>query len=905
MDVSYKYMKLRRFDENSDKMFSWHMLFLMCAGFIVNYGISQLVLLLKVPLYLDNIGSVITAALGGPLVGMTVGFLSNIASYTGDPNSLYFGILTVLIALTSAICSKNGLYKRWWGFIIAASLFMLIGGATGSLISWYLYGGQVGGTISEPFALYFLHKGFTPFWAQFTGDMVVDFADKTITTLALWAFLKFYPKRLFNLYPLSYLYDRNDTEIEKECERQHTRFSEHSIYSRLVFTIGHALVIECALTTVIGTLYYQRAQKKQYLEDTQSAARVAAGLVDGNKIDEFRANGQSAPGYAETKANLELVRSKSNNIVYIYVYQIEPKGCHVVFDLDTAEVPGEKCGTITDFDHDFSSYLQQLFNGEDIPPVVTNGEYGWLFTAYASVKDSAGHTKAYVGADKKAIDYIRGILNYIIRIMAVEFALSVIVIGFVIWYAQRKIVDPITSLVEQTLIFDKTEPSKWLTSDTIRYHKPVTTGDEIQTLYETVTNVEGNVSRNMMKLLEAAELERKNRELAEAVKKADALNEAKTEFYSRMSHDMRTPMNGILGLVQLSKEEKDAAVLHANIHKIGEAGNYLLGLINDTLDISKLESNKLTLCPAPMYAQEFMTSLADMITPSLKSKKINYHVVNNGINLDVWILSDKLRLQQIFANLLSNAIKFTPKGGIVTLTLDTLGGDEKVDHAMFTIRDSGIGMSKDFVSNGLFHPFSQEHNELTSRYAGSGLGLAIVKNLLDLMHGTIEVQSELGEGTTFIIKLDFIKVPLECVTRELNSEESQIDDKVFFGKHILLAEDNDLNAEIATSMLENIGIVVERVANGQEALERINNGKTDEFDLILMDIRMPVMDGITATKLIRGIGTEYSKEIPIIAMTANAYLEDREQTKAAGMNEHLATPIDANLLRKTLMKYFV
>lgn len=189
MDVSYKYMKLRRFDENSDKMFSWHMLFLMCAGFIVNYGISQLVLLLKVPLYLDNIGSVITAALGGPLVGMTVGFLSNIASYTGDPNSLYFGILTVLIALTSAICSKNGLYKRWWGFIIAASLFMLIGGATGSLISWYLYGGQVGGTISEPFALYFLHKGFTPFWAQFTGDMVVDFADKTITTLALWAFL--------------------------------------------------------------------------------------------------------------------------------------------------------------------------------------------------------------------------------------------------------------------------------------------------------------------------------------------------------------------------------------------------------------------------------------------------------------------------------------------------------------------------------------------------------------------------------------------------------------------------------------------------------------------------------------------------------------------------------------------
>lgn len=896
-------MKIRQYDENTKNLFSWYMVGLIVFGIVFNFGIRQLVLLFKIPLYLDNIGSVIVGALGGPLPGMITGFISNMMGYTGEPSVLYFGILTIFIALTSAIFSRYGLFKRWWGFVLAAICFAIIGGVAGSVIGWLLYGGRVDETFLKPFVLFFVKKGFAPFWAQFTSDIIVNVADKTITTVVLFLFLRFYPKKLHDFFPFSYLYDRSDAEIQKEYENQHSRYKKYSIYSRIVRLASIAMIVLSVLTTTTGGIYFYRSQKEQYIQNCMSAARVAESVIDGDKIDEYLEKGPSVKGYAEIKELLTKIRDNCTNIEYLYVYQIHPDGCHVVFDLDTPTVKADECGAVIDFDEDFRPYFEDLFVGKEIPPVISNGEYGWLVTAYSPVKDSAGQTKAYVGADNSAVELIKSILTYLIQLIAVQFAIYVIVICCTIRYAQRKISDPITALVQQSLAFDKTEPSKWLTSEAWRNRKISSTQDEIQTLSETISGIEANVSRSMIQLLESAELERKNRELAEAVKKADALNEAKTEFYSRMSHDMRTPMNGILGLVELSKEEKEASVLHTNIHKIGEAGNYLLGLINDTLDISKLESKKLSLNVTPIYAKEFITSLADMITPSLKEKDITYEVINHGVRLDIWFSSDKLRLQQIFANLVSNAIKFTPRGGMVTLTLDNRSESDEETHDRFILRDSGIGMSKDFMEHGLFRPFSQEHNELTSQYAGSGLGLAIVKNLIELMHGSISVESELGEGTTFTIDLDFKKVPPNEVAKMIHSAQEKIPEAHFNGKRILLAEDNELNAEIAMSLLGHMGLVVERVENGQLAVARFVDQSKQPFDLILMDIRMPIMDGITAAKIIRSGDSNYAKTVPIIAMTANAYQEDREQTKAAGMDAHIAKPIDTKILKEVLARY--
>src|SRR5574344_841655 len=896
-------MHIQKYSNNSEKMFSWHVLPLMAGGVVINFGMRWLAILLQLPLYLDNIGSVIVAALGGPLPGMAVGYVSNFLGSFGEPDALYFGVLTVLIALSSAICSKYGLFKHWWGFVVVDILFILIGGAIGSVIGWFLYGGQVGGTISEKYAFYLLKKGFEPFTAQFVGDIIVDAEDKTITTVMLWAALRFYPKKLYDWFSLSYLYDRSEDEIAKVCAKQKARYKKQSVYSRIIVILAIAMIVLSILTTSLGALYYKRAEKEQFIKNAKSAAQVATIVVDGNKIDEYLEKGPAAEGYDETEALLSKIRENIVNVKYLYVYKLTEKGCYVVFDVDTPDMPGEACGTFDQFEKEFVPYREQLIKGEPIPPIMVNDKFGWLISVYIPLKNSAGQTTAYIGADVSAVDYVKGVLTYLIKLIFMEIGIFLIVIACSIWYAQKKIAEPITALVEQTLVFDKTEPSKWLTSETWRNRKEVTTGDEIQTLYETLSGVEANVSRNMVKLLESAELERKNRELAAAVKKADALNEAKTEFYSRMSHDMRTPMNGILGLVQLSKEEKDATVLHTNIHKIGEAGNYLLGLINDTLDISKLESKKLSLNLTPVYAQDLITSLSDMMVPSLKNKNISYEVINNGVRLDVWFNTDKLRLQQIFANLVSNAIKFTPKGGRVTLTLDNINDTGKIALDKFTLRDTGIGMSKEFLKEGLFHPFSQEHNELTTQYAGSGLGLAIVKNLVELMHGTIKAESELGEGTTFTITLQFDILSQEEVNNKLHSDEKKKSTVNLTGKHILLAEDNELNAEIAIAMLQKEGIVVERAQNGQVAVDDFNASKDGAYDLILMDIRMPIMDGITAAKKIRSINTDYAKKIPIIAMTANAYLEDREQTKAAGMNEHVAKPIDVAVLKDVLIKY--
>ncbi|MDD3402133.1 MAG: ATP-binding protein [Hespellia sp.] len=378
--------------------------------------------------------------------------------------------------------------------------------------------------------------------------------------------------------------------------------------------------------------------------------------------------------------------------------------------------------------------------------------------------------------------------------------------------------------------------------------------------------------------------------------------QARTDFFARMSHDMRTPMNGILGMISLTKQAKDMDEVTSNMNKAEASGRYMLSLINDTLDLQKLESGKMKFHYQTVRAGEFFDDLAEIIKSSAEQKGVTFEIEEIQVDKESYISIDVIRVNQILTNLVSNAIKFTPKGGSVKIIIECLESDYNMEYFKIRIQDTGIGMSDEFLKNNLFQAYAQESNQMSDQYAGSGLGLAITKNLVDLMQGRIEVDSELGEGTTFTVWLDFERV--ECAYAAegitLQKEREMQNQTKLRGKKILLCEDHPLNAEIAKRLLEKAGCEVTWAKDGQSGLDMVAKSAAHAYDAVLMDIRMPVMDGITAAKKIRGLERQDAKTLPILALSANAYDDDIRKCKEAGMNAHIAKPIEPARLYEVL-----
>lgn len=415
-----------------------------------------------------------------------------------------------------------------------------------------------------------------------------------------------------------------------------------------------------------------------------------------------------------------------------------------------------------------------------------------------------------------------------------------------------------------------------------------------------------------------------NRKLRLAVAQADSANQAKTEFLSRMSHDMRTPMNGILGLSYIMENEDDIEAIKAEIPQLRESGEYLLQLINDVLEVNKIEIGSVALKPEVCSGELLFQSIIDMIQPSMEQKNIEFKFEKNYEEWNYLVL-DEQRVKQIFMNLLSNAEKFTPSGGRVDFIMEMVSKDATRIRNRFIIRDTGIGMSEEFLSK-IYEPFAQENRIPSDSTMGTGLGLAIVKKLVDLMGGTIEVKSKIDEGTEITLYMDFLLAERPEHVKDNNTEineKNAVEEKQGItenakeetsnaeegatneetpleGIHMLLCEDHPLNAKIAIHMLKNMGISVTWAENGQLGVELFEKSPVNTFDGILMDIRMPVMDGLEAARTIRSLNREDAQTIPIIAMTANAFAEDVEASFAAGMNEHLAKPVEPQKLFDTL-----
>ena len=400
--------------------------------------------------------------------------------------------------------------------------------------------------------------------------------------------------------------------------------------------------------------------------------------------------------------------------------------------------------------------------------------------------------------------------------------------------------------------------------------------------------------------LAAKDTKKLNDKLEIALKKAEDASLAKTRFLNNMSHDIRTPMNAILGYSQLMEEElkeKDLPETSDHLEKLQQSGNLLLSIINNVLDMARIESGKMEIDENYGRIEDIRQTLFEIFGDEAKKKNIALHYT---INVEhEHILTDTTKVKEIFVNILSNAIKYTPSGGSVMINIDELVCDEPGYMMVRTrVSDTGIGMSQDYLTK-IFDAFTRERNTTKSKITGSGLGMSIVKRYVDLLGGTIDVESEPGKGSTFTVTLKH-RIADESYYVKKHDEGSGTASKILEGRNILLAEDNDLNAEIAEAILERAGLKTERVEDGIQCVNKITKMPVGTYDMILMDIQMPRMDGYKATQAIRHLPDKDKACIPIVAMTANAFEEDKRNAVAAGMNGHIAKPIQIDKLLSML-----
>ncbi len=418
----------------------------------------------------------------------------------------------------------------------------------------------------------------------------------------------------------------------------------------------------------------------------------------------------------------------------------------------------------------------------------------------------------------------------------------------------------------------------------------------IKPLYKDRTDILISTRSNVDAIVRDSQ--KKEKKLKKAMDEAKKANEARSDFFAGISHDMRTPMNAIIGMSALGVDESKDETIKKYFTNIDASAHFLLGLINDALDSSQIEKNVLKLTYEPYCMLEFKRYVNSMVRSLCDAKNIEFNM-DFSENFAEWISTDKLRFNQIFFNLLSNAVKFTPENGKIDFKMECLSRNNGVIVQRFIVKDTGIGMSKDFQKQ-MFNRFTREGNTSLNS-SGTGLGLFITKYVVELMGGTISVNSEVGEGSEFIVELALQEVEVD--NSLIEAKEQLLDDdfeSILKGKRVLLCEDNEMNSQIAVRVLEKKSMIVECVPDGQAGLEKFNNSDDGYYDVVLMDVRMPVMDGLEATKFIRNLERMDSKKVPIIAMSANTHKNDIETALKAGMTTHIGKPFDVKELYKII-----
>ena len=468
---------------------------LVCLA--INVICAKLVLHFELPLFLDSIGTILAGALLGYLPGIIVGFASNYILSLGDYISLYYGALSVLIAIAAAFLSRRGAFKKIGPALASVFLFAFIGGSLGSLLTWGLYGLNIGSGISAPLALALnANTQLGKFLSQFIADTGIDLADKFVTVLAVFSILKFLPRRCLDALPFGYIYKNGNSvaAFSGAIAKTYRNFSLRTKIASLI--IATSLIL--GLTSVsISYGMYSNMMNKRYRYQCTAAVELMCRRMNGDTVKGFIATSADTIGYSRALQELYSIRDCISEIKYMYVYQIKEDGCHVIFDLNTKDTPGARFGDVVTFDSSFKKYLPSLLAGKEIPPVITKGQYGWLLSVYKPLRDSEGKTIAYAAADISMENVMTDRYIFIIRVLSLLFGVSIIITTFAIWFAQNKIVAPINSLATATSKFAYESEDERRQNTGKLETLNIRTGDEIEYLYSAINKTMNDIDRYM------------------------------------------------------------------------------------------------------------------------------------------------------------------------------------------------------------------------------------------------------------------------------------------------------------------------------------------------------------------------------------------------------------------------
>lgn len=468
---------------------------IIAAGILINLVGVYLAKRFGWPLFLDAIGTLLAAILGGLLPGIVVGFTSNAINSIADPITLYYGILSVLIAIVAYYAAMRGAFRKYWSSLLCVLPFAVIGGALGSMMTWLLYGFDFGTGISAGLANY-LHSiaGYDKFWAQFLADFGIDVLDKLVVVNIVYLTLRLLPGRVLVFFRCR---DRSPTV---QRERPH-----RSLRARVTMLIVATAAILSVLAVSISFIIYKKAVDQRYISVGQDATRMMTAILPGDRIDEFLALGDSAEGYSQVEGYLKMIEQSVEEVKFVYVYRIEEDGCHVVFDIDTEDLPGAEAGEVVGFEPAFSDKLPTLLAGGEIEPVISNDSYGWLLTVYRPVTDSAGRCVAYAAVDISMENVVANRYIFIIRMISLLFGASICLTAFAVTYSQVHMVDPIDSLAHAAghFAFDSVE-ERMKNARTMEALK-LQTGDEIENLYNALKKTVEDIFTYVDQLAESAE----------------------------------------------------------------------------------------------------------------------------------------------------------------------------------------------------------------------------------------------------------------------------------------------------------------------------------------------------------------------------------------------------------------
>ena len=625
------------------------------------------------------------------------------------------------------------------------------------------------------------------------------------------------------------------------------RFVKQKISGKIFVLMGLSIILAiAAYTFILQSAYTKTALETEISRDRASADAVhklVDGKIGGEDFSQIKdRSDEETQFYKDISCYLNEIRTlNSTRYIYIATRDEEGKLIYVVdgLDPDAGDVrhPGDY------IEDEMVPYIERALSGENVySQDIVDTTWGPIFTACYPVRSNLDGTGDIVGAFCMEMD-MQSAYGMVVKTNKISVICGTIV-GLVLMMI----------CLSTYFIYQKSK-----------------------------------------------EEERKQKQLLlEAAEKADAANQAKSTFLLNMSHDIRTPMNAIIGFTNIALHQNVVADIHGSLEKVRESSNHLLSLLNDVLDLSRIESGKAVFSPEPVDITGLTDNVLAIMKGLLYNRDLKFEVYRERPK-NPYVLADAARIREVLTNLLGNAVKFTKDGGMVTLDFSSHPGeDDKHMIVRYIVKDNGIGMSEGFQKK-LFKPFSQEDDSgARTQYKGTGLGMAITKEYVHMMGGKIDVESKKGIGTTFTVE-----IPLELTEQDIHQKQEEPVHRDLTGVNVLMAEDNDLNAELATVMLEDAGMVVTRASDGKEAVERFKNHPRGTYDIILMDIMMPNMDGHQAAKTIRAMEKERpdASSIPIIALSANAFAEDVKASVDSGMNGHISKPFDMEEVTATIAKY--